>query len=175
MARVKWIERSFSFNFPTELYPEIIERVRGASARLDEYLNSASREILTRRGNSAGGHWSIQENAGHLYDLDALTLERIEQYVAGVDVLHAADITNKATTAANYNSVSAAEIAKRFRERRNEVVTRLEDLDAEMFARSAIHPRLNIPMRLVDFVFFEAEHDDYHLARINELLKLFGA
>ena len=171
MARIKWIERSFSFNFPVELYPEIIERVRGASARLDEYLNSAPAEILTRRED---GHWSIQENAGHLFDLDALTLNRIEQYVAGVDVLHAADITNKATSEANYNNVSAATIASSFRRRRIEVVNRLESLDPEMFARSAIHPRLNIPMRLVDFVFFEAEHDDYHFTRINELLKLFG-
>jgi hypothetical protein len=172
MARINWIDRKFEFNYPVELYPEIIERVRGAAARLDEYLNSASAEILTRRDD---GHWSIQENAGHLFDLDALTLERIEQYVAGVPVLHAADITNKKTTEANYNNISAAEIARVFRERRTEVVNRLESLDAEMFARSAIHPRLNIPLRLVDFVFFEAEHDDYHLARINELLKLFGA
>ena len=171
MARIKWIERSFDFNFPVELYPEIIERVRGASARLDEYLNSAPDEVLARRDD---GRWSIQENAGHLFDLDALTLERIEQYVAGVPVLHAADITNKATSAANYNNVPAATIASSFRARRIEVVNRLESLDAEMFARSAIHPRLNIPMRLVDFVFFEAEHDDYHLTRINELLKLFG-
>lgn len=171
MARIKWIERSFSFNFPVELYPEIIERVRGASARLDEYLNSASAETLTRRHN---GSWSVQENAGHLFDLDALTLNRIEQYVAGLDVLHAADITNKATSEANYNNVSAATIARSFRERRVEVVNRLESLDPEMFARVAIHPRLNIPMRLVDFVFFEAEHDDYHFTRINELLKLFG-
>ena len=171
MARIKWIERSFSFNYPVDLYPEIIERVRGASARLDEYLNSASAETLTRRHD---GSWSIHENAGHLFDLDALTLNRIEQYVAGVDVLHAADITNKATSAANYNDVSAATIARSFRERRLEVVSRLESLDPEMFARSAIHPRLNIPMRLVDFVFFEAEHDDYHFTRINELLKLVG-
>ena len=171
MARIKWIERSFSFNFPVELYPEIIERVRGASARLDDYLNSAPAEILTRRDDD---HWSIQENAGHLFDLDALTLDRIEQYVAGVDVLHAADITNKATSEANYNNLSAATIASSFRRRRIEVVNRLESLDSEMFARSAIHPRLNIPMRLVDFVFFEAEHDDYHFTRINELLKLFG-
>ena len=171
MARIKWIERSFSFNFPVELYPEIIERVRGASARLDDYLNSAPAEILTRRDDD---HWSIQENAGHLFDLDALTLNRIEQYVAGVDVLHAADITNKATSEANYNNLSAATIASSFRRRRIEVVNRLESLDSEMFARSAIHPRLNIPMRLVDFVFFEAEHDDYHFTRINELLKLFG-
>ena len=171
MNHINWIDRSFNFNYPVELYPEIIERVRGASARLDEYLNSAPAEILTRRDN---GHWSIQENAAHLFDLDALTLERIEQYVAGMPVLHAADITNRKTSEANYNNVSAAEIARLFRERRIEVVNRLESLDAEMFARSAIHPRLNIPMRLVDFVFFEAEHDDYHFTRINELLKLFG-
>jgi len=171
MARSKWIERSFSFNFPVELYPEIIERVRGAPARLDEYLNAASAETLTRRHD---GSWSIQENAGHLFDLDALTLNRIEQYVAGVELLHAADITNKATSEANYNNISAATIARSFRERRLEVVNRLESLDPEMFARSAVHPRLNIPMRLVDFVFFEAEHDDYHFTRINELLKLFG-
>lgn len=169
--RLKWTDRKFEFNYPTELYPEIIERVRGASARLDEYLHSAPAEILTRRDN---GHWSIQENAAHLYDLDALTLERIEQYVAGVPVLHAADITNRKTSEANYNSVPAAEISRLFRQRRVEVVSRLESLDAEMFARSAVHPRLNIPMRLVDFVFFEAEHDDYHFTRINELLKLFG-
>ena len=51
---------------------------------------------------------------------------------------------------------------------------KLESLDAELFARSAVHPRLNVPMRLVDFVFFQVEHDDYHLTRIYELLKLFG-
>jgi len=171
MTRIKWIERSFSFNFPAGLYPEMIERVRGATARLDEYLNSAPAEILTRRDD---GRWSIQENAGHLFDLDALTLERIEQYVAGVSVLTPADITNKETSEANYNSVPAAQISRSFRQRRMEVVNRLESLDSDMFARSAIHPRLNVPMRLVDFVFFEAEHDDYHLTRINELLNLFG-
>jgi hypothetical protein len=171
MPRIKWIERKFSFNFPVELYPEMIERVRGVPARLDEYFNSASAEILTGQHN---GSWSIQENAAHLFDLDALTLDRIQQYVAGMPVLQAADITNKATCEANYNSVPAATILRSFRERRMEVVKLLEGLDAEMFARNAVHPRLNLPMRLVDFVFFEAEHDDYHLTRIYELLKLFG-
>lgn len=171
MPRIRWIDREFKFDFPVELYPEIVERVRGATARLDEYLNSASAEILTRRDE---GRWSIQENAGHLLDLDALTLQRIEQYAAGEPVLHAADITNKATSAADYNSVSAATISQSFRERRNEVVNRLESFDAGTFARSAIHPRLNTPMRLVDFVWFQAEHDDYHFTRMYELLRLFG-
>jgi hypothetical protein len=168
--RLKWTDRKFTFNYPVELYPEMIERVRGASARLDEYLNAAPAEILTRQHD---GHWSIQENAAHLFDLDELTLQRIDQYATGIPTLHAADITNKATSAANYNSIPAAQISQSFRARRIEVVNKLESLDAEMFARSAIHPRLNIPMRLVDFVFFEAEHDDYHFTRMNELLKLF--
>lgn len=171
MPLIKWIDRDFSFNFPVERYPEMIERVRGAPARLDEYFNSTSAEILIARDN---GRWSVQENAGHLLDLDELTIQRIDQYIAGDPVLHPADITNKKTSEANYNSVPAAAISQSFRQRRIEIVNTLERLDAEMFARSAIHPRLNIPMRLVDFVFFEAEHDDYHLTRINELLKLFG-
>ncbi len=29
-------------------------------------------------------------------------------------------------------------------------------------------------MRLVDMLFFQAEHDDYHLARISELKKLLA-
>ena len=171
MPLIKWIERSFSFDFPVERYPEMIERLRGAPARLDEYFSSASAEILAKQDD---GHWSIQENAGHLFDLDALTIERIEQYVAGAAVLNPADITNKATTAANYNSVPAATISQSFRQRRLQIVKLLDGLDAELFARSAVHPRLNVPMRLVDFVFFQAEHDDYHFTRMNELLKLFG-
>ena len=171
MPRIKWIERKFNFNFPVELYPEMIERVRGAPARLEEYFNSAPAEILAARHN---GSWSIQENGAHLFDLDALTIDRIYQYIAGVPVLHAADITNKATCEADYNKIPAAHILHSFRERRMEAVKLLEGLDAEMFARSAVHPRLNVPMRLVDFVFFQAEHDDYHLTRIYELLKLLG-
>ena len=172
MPLIKWIERSFNFNFPVELYPNIIERLRGAPARVDEYFNSAPADVLRRRED---GHWSIQENAAHLFDLDELTLDRIGQYVAGVPVLLPADITNKATSAANYNDVSAATISQSFRQRRSEIVNKLESLDAKLFARSAVHPRLNVPMRLVDFVFFQAEHDDYHFTRINELLKHFRA
>jgi hypothetical protein len=33
----------------------------------------------------------------------------------------------------------------------------------------ALHPRLKVNMRLVDMLYFQAEHDDYHLTRISEL------
>jgi len=35
--------------------------------------------------------------------------------------------------------------------------------------RTALHPRLQQPMRVLDMAFFTAEHDDHHLARMTEL------
>jgi len=41
-----------------------------------------------------------------------------------------------------------------------------------MLTRSneSTHPRLRTSMNAVDLAYFVAEHDDYHLARIGELL-----
>jgi hypothetical protein len=55
-----------------------------------------------------------------------------------------------------------------------EFVERMESFDEEFIARSAIHPRLQIPMRVIDLAFFKAEHDDHHIARISELIRLFN-
>jgi hypothetical protein len=42
----------------------------------------------------------------------------------------------------------------------------VEKIDSAIFARAALHPRLKTPMRLVDHLYFVAEHDDHHLAYI---------
>ncbi len=55
------------------------------------------------------------------------------------------------------------------------VVEVLEGVDERRLGHTARHPRLGVPMNLVDHAFFVAEHDDYHLARITELLRAFGA
>ena len=83
-------------------------------------------------------------------------------------------MSNKKTHEANYNEVAAATIRQSFRQRRTEIVKRLEGFEAEMFARAAVHPRLNVSMRLVDMLFFQAEHDDYHLTRMSELRQLLA-
>lgn len=59
----------------------------------------------------------------------------------------------------------------RLRERRREFVTRLEDVPDEAIGRSAHHPRLQQPMRILDLMVFAAQHDGHHLARIMELLR----
>ena len=117
----------------------------------------------------------MQENAGHLLDLEALVMERLDQYLAGATDLHAADMSNRKTYEAGHNSVPVGSILSDFRQQRMQNVARLDGLDAEMFARSAFHPRLAVQMRLVDMIFFQAEHDDYHLARISELARLFAS
>jgi hypothetical protein len=172
MPRIKWTERRFNFDFPAGIYPEMIERVRGTPARLEELLAGFSPETLTAQ---VDGRWSMQENAGHLLDLESLVSQRIDEYLAGATTLHAADMSNRKTYEATHNEVSIDSILKAFRAGRHEIVRRLESLDAEVFARSALHPRLNVQMRLVDMLFFQAEHDDYHLARISELKRLPGA
>ena len=168
--RVKWTDRRFNFDFPAGIYPELIERVRGTPARLEELLAGLPPETLTAQ---VDGRWSMQENTGHLLDLESLVSQRIDEYLASRSALHAADMSNRKTYDASHNDVPIDTILKAFRAARQEIVQRLESFDAEVFARSALHPRLNVPMRLVDMLFFQAEHDDYHLARISELKKYF--
>jgi hypothetical protein len=116
----------------------------------------------------------MQENAGHLVDLESLVQQRIDEYLAGNSALHAADMSNRKTYDAHHNDVPVALILRDFRAARHGIVERLESFEPQLFERSALHPRLNVPMRLVDMLFFQAEHDDYHLARISELKKLLA-
>jgi hypothetical protein len=167
---LKWTDRTFAFTFPVEVFPEMIERLRGTPARLEDRVKSVAPEVLTKRD---GERWSIQENAGHLLDLESLVSGRLDEYLAGAKALHAADMSNRKTYEADHNQVSMELILTHFRRQRMQLVKRLDNLAPETFAAVAHHPRLNVPMRLVDMLFFQAEHDDFHLARISELIRLF--
>ncbi|HEX8180138.1 MAG TPA: DinB family protein [Pyrinomonadaceae bacterium] len=165
-----WFGREFAFTFPVELFPNVLERVRGTPARLEELLRGLPREVLTRRD---GERWSMQEHAGHLLDLEALELQRLDDYEARRTVLTPADLENRRTYEARYNERAVEDILRAFRAERAELVRRLETLGPAAAGLSALHPRLQQPMRLIDMVFFTAEHDDHHLAHISELIRLF--
>lgn len=166
-----WFERKFAFSFPVEVWPNVCARLRGTPARLEETLRGRSREILTRR---VGGKWSAQEHAGHLLDLEALWLARVEDYEAGSEQLAVADLRNRKTDEADYNARGLEDILGEFRAARGKLLRRVEELDPLLFAQAIQHPRLKTPMRLVDHLYFVAEHDDHHLARIWELVNGVG-
>lgn len=171
IATQKWFERKFDFSYPVSRFPCIFERVRGTPARLEELVNPLPQKILTVKPD---GKWSIQEHAGHLYDLDELHDRRIDDYLAGAATLRSADLKNNKTEAADHNASPLAEVLKRFREARGRFAARLEALDERELSLSAIHPRLQQPMRLVDMALFVAEHDDHHLASIAEIARSLG-
>ena len=167
----RWVDRSFRFDVSLDLFPDVLERVRGTPARIEEKVRQVSPQELTRRD---GDKWSLQEHIGHLLELDGLHIARLDDYLAGAATLRPADITNRATTEANYNQRNITAVLRDFRAARLHFVERLEAWDPERVAVSAIHPRLQQPMRLVDMVYFVAEHDDHHLARMSELAKKFA-
>lgn len=171
MKEPNWFERIFDFKFPAEHYPYVLERVRGTPARLEELIAGIDPGIYTVRD---GEEWSIQEHVGHLWDLEALHTSRLDDFDAGKNILTAADLTNSKTYEANHNAWTMPDLLEAFRSVRKEFVSRVEDLSMEDVEKSALHPRLNVPMRLVDLMYFTAEHDDHHLASITILARELG-
>lgn len=166
MELEKWFERSFDFTLPPSRFPSLLERLRGTPARLAERTRCLSSDVATRRYKN---RWSIQENVGHLLDLEPLWLRRAEQFVGGETELVAADLTNRRTHEANHNARPLSELLLGFHDARRDLVKLLTQADAAVLLRTAIHPRLRAPMRLIDHALFVADHDDHHLAAITDL------
>jgi len=169
--KVIWFERKFDFDLPAKMFPMVVERLRGAPTRLEEKIRSLSAEMLTRRDAES---WTIQEHAGHLVDLEPLWSRRIDDFLEDRERLHPADLTNRKTHEAGHNKTAIEMILNDFRAARKHLVERFEDFTIEDASKTALHPRLDQPMRIIDCAFFIAEHDDHHLARMTDLIRMFG-
>jgi uncharacterized damage-inducible protein DinB len=168
MSRVAaWFDRKFDFSFPVELYPNVAARLRGTPARVEEILRSTLDSIRLEKPQ---GKWSAQEHAGHLLDLEPLWAARVEDFFKEGAELSVTDLQNRKTDAANYNARPLEQILSDFRRARLALVKRVNQVEPAMYARTLIHPRLKTPMRLVDHLYFVAEHDDHHLAHVLELI-----
>jgi len=164
----RWVDRHFHFDLAESLFPVVVERLRGTPARIEDKVRHLSPAVLIQRDGDA---WSIQEHIGHLLDLDELHIGRLDDFLAGVPVLRAADMTNRKTLEADHNRRPLAQILGEFRQERERFVARLDAWDESLLSLTAVHPRLNQPMRVIDMAFFTAEHDDHHLTRMTELAR----
>jgi uncharacterized damage-inducible protein DinB len=169
-APADWASRRFSFDFGVGVYPAILMRLRGTPARLEELIVGVDPEAVHKRPFE--GKWSALEHAGHLVQIEALWNRRLTEYLTGSNALSAADMGNAATFAADYNSQSAESVCAEFRRVREAFLTRLDSLEPADFGRAALHPRLQVQMRLVDGLYFSAEHDDHELGWVWHLLRL---
>ena len=115
--------------------------------------------------------WSIQEHIGHLLDLGELDERRLQEFLSGVATLSPADMKNEKTYNAHHNAQPIQSILRKFREERTAIVRKMEDLSEAEVGRIAMHPRLKKETRLVDWLYFMAEHDDHHIARMTGLAR----
>ncbi|HMB93118.1 MAG TPA: DinB family protein, partial [Rhodothermales bacterium] len=101
--------------------------------------------------------------------LEPLWIGRVEDLREGETYLRDADLSNRKTHEANHHARSIDALLHDFREVRIAFVEQLDVLDDSLIEHTALHPRLQQPMRLLDLLFFVAEHDDHHLAQITQL------
>ena len=163
----KWFERKFPWHAPVEIFPMFLERLRGAPVRVEEKASTVAPGFLTVRD---GEDWSIQEHVGHLLDLEPLWSGRLDDFDSGLETLRPADLTNTKTREANHNDAALDTLVTGFRREREAIVARLDAMTIKEAGRAALHPRLELPMRVIDLCQFVAEHDDHHLALITRVV-----
>jgi uncharacterized damage-inducible protein DinB len=167
IAQLPWVQRKFNFDFPISLFPVIFSRLEGSIFRLHTILLNADDSFCSH--NESG--WSVKQHIGHLYDLEDLWWKRLQDFRENKLTLTAADMNNSKTNEAGHNENSLEQLLQCFTIERQRVLETVYAFDAVLLGRTSLHPRLNQPMRLIDSLYFVAEHDDHHIAVISNLLR----
>jgi uncharacterized damage-inducible protein DinB len=164
MKKMEWFERQFTFGLPAGMLPFYLERLGGTLARIEKKTTGIKEDILSHKLN---GKWSVKENIAHLAEVDEIALKRIDEMKQGVSPMSPAMIQ----PGRDYNAQSIDEVIRFFKTNRDKNLQKYKSLDDEDLNKSSLHPRLKILMTPVDLAWFDAEHDDHHLERVNEILK----
>jgi len=170
MHRQKWFDKKFQFELSQDDYELILSKLNENPQKISKLVSSLPVAVLTKKIDNG---WSIQENVGHLIDLEELHSGRIDDFIAGKENLRPADLNNRKTDIANHNKKNIGELLKKLKSVRDDFINRMKNLDAEILKRSSIHPRLNQSMRPIDMAQFVLEHDEHHIETIKELIKKF--
>ncbi|MEM9064594.1 MAG: DinB family protein [Planctomycetota bacterium] len=166
-----WTARRWRFDFPAELHPAVIERLRGTPSRAAEAVEDLPEGQLR---DTSRHSYSIKRHIGHLGDLEALLNARLDAYERREHILPAADMMNGVTQNAPHDDTPIADQLAELRTSRAATLVRLDAYDPDFFGRSAWHERLGVQKRVVDTCVFFADHDDHHLALIRMIRKSLG-
>ena len=164
MKKLEWFERKFEFGLPVGMLPFYIERLQGTITRMEAKVIGVSEDILS---DKLDGKWSVKQNIGHLAEVDEIAERRINEMITGVPTMSPAVFE----PGKDYNQQSVHEVLAYFLRNRTKNIERYNELDQDDLEKSSLHPRLRLRMTPVDLAWFDAEHDDHHLVRINEIIK----
>lgn len=163
MKKLEWFERKFDFPVPQRMLPFYLERLQGTITRIEQKVLGASNDVLS---NKLDGKWSIKQNIAHLAEVDEIANKRIDEMLNGVSPMSPAVFEPKF----DYNAQSIEEVIRFFRENRKKNLQKYSSIRESDLSKSSLHPRLKVELTPVDLAFFDAEHDDHHLVRVNEIL-----
>lgn len=162
MNTLPWFERNLTFGLPKEMLPYYLERLEGTPIRIERKVRGISNDVLSNRLNNK---WSIKQHLGHLAEVDEIANKRIAEMISGVPVLSPAVFEPK-----DYNPWPIEKVLDYFRSNRMKNLRAYEAVSENDLLKSSMHPRLKVPMTPVDLAWFDAEHDDHHLVKINEII-----
>lgn len=167
MNTSKWFDRKFDFSFGIDEYPAIYKRLQQAPDMLAAILPNTPDHILSHQPNSK---WSVKEHVGHLSILEPLWRARMHDIIEKKPGLTPTDLNNNATAEAGFNKYSIAALLRNFIEERRKTLSLLDSIIIADHTHTSMHPRMHQPMRMIDILYFTAEHDDHHMAVIRELI-----
>ncbi|HEY5826371.1 MAG TPA: DinB family protein [Cyclobacteriaceae bacterium] len=162
MKKFEWFDRQFTFGLPKEMLPFYLERLEGTIARIEQKVKGVDNKILSAKLNDK---WSIKQNIGHLAEVDQVGNKRIDEMTSGVAVLSPAVFEPQ-----DYNPWPIEKVVHFFIQTRRANLDKYKTLSEEQVVKSSLHPRLKVQLTPVDLAWFDAEHDDHHLVKINEIL-----
>ncbi len=160
--RKLWFDRNMEFGYPVEMLPYFLERLGGTFIRLQAKVKGVPDKILTEQHQ---GKWSVKQIIGHLAEVDQVANKRLDEITSGVATLSPAVFEPR-----DYNPMPMERMLAYFNTHRTANLAKYRTLSDEQLLKSSIHPRLKVPMTPVDLAWFDAEHDDHHMVKINEII-----
>ena len=164
MTELPWFERNLVFGKPKEMLPYFLERLNGTIARIAAKVHNIPEAMLSAQPN---GKWSVKQNIGHLAEVDEIANKRIHEMISGISPMSPAVFEPKA----NYNEMPMEALLQFFTNTRQVNIRKYDRLTDEELSKASLHPRLKVMMTPVDLAWFDAEHGDHHLVKINFILK----
>ena len=158
-----WFERNLKFGYSKEMLPFFVERLEGAIIRTEQKVKGIDDNILSQKPN---GKWSVKENIGHLAEVDEIANRRIDEMIAGIPVMSPAVFEPQ-----DYSSWPIIKVLEFFKTTRLSNIKKYRSIKESELLKSSQHPRLKVMMTPIDLAWFDAEHDDHHLVKINEILQ----
>jgi len=158
-----WFERNLKFGYPVEMLPFFVERLEGTIIRVEQKVKAIDDRILSHKLN---GKWSVKDNIGHLAEVDEIANRRIDEMTAGIPIMSPAVFETK-----DYSTRPINEVLEFFKRTRLNNIKKYKAIKEADLLKSSQHPRLRVMMTPVDLAWFDAEHDDHHLVKVNEILQ----